>query len=85
MLPKDGLGGIPAAVCGDMLHELCGSIQTFSHGTGYVNGSVFYLVLMEVGWLLPYQVEKPIKEKMLILRLCLNHEKCHWNLNNMNC
>lgn len=66
MFLKDDLGGISDGVCSDMLNELWGSIQTFSHRTGCVNGSIFYIVLMEVRWLLSYQGEKPTEEKTLI-------------------
>lgn len=85
MFLKDDLGGISEAVCSDTLNELWGSIQTFSHGTGHVIGSIFCIVCMEFRWLLSYQGEKPIEEKMLILRLCLNHGNCHWSLNNVKC
>lgn len=62
----------------------CGrSSQTFSCGTGYVSECIPHIVLLELRWLLSHQVDKPIEGKMLTLRLCLNHEKCHWSLNNM--
>lgn len=85
MFLRDDLGGISDAVCSDMFNELWGSIQTFSHGTGYVIGAIFCVVCMELRWLLSYQREKPIEEKMLILRFCLNHGNCQWSLNNVKC
>lgn len=86
MFLKDGLRGISDVACSGMLNELWESIQTFSHGARYVNGLLYYVVLMKLRWLLSYQGEKPTEEKLLILRLCLNQEKKYpWSLNNMSC